>query len=254
MTKDAGTGSFADMFESAPKQLAFRRCKVGDVLDLEVVRITEETVLVALDGKHEGVIDARELSGPDGKSTVRVGSRVAARVVEIERGTGLVRLSPVSAAPIVAALSEAGGKSAPGASVVPGMRVMGKVTGVERYGLFVEFQLPGDSRKQRGLIPTSELGAPRGADLRKGYPPGTEIESAVVSVDERGRIRLSVVALAAAEERKAFESYAASGEGEGGPAEAPAQEKARGGKGKGGGPAERMKGFGTLGDLMKKRK
>jgi hypothetical protein len=77
---------------------------------------------------------------------------------------------------------------------------------------------------------------------------GTELESAVVSVDERGRIRLSVVALAAAEERKAFESYAATGVVE---PETPATDKA---KPKAKGPPPTKPGFGTLGDLMKKRR
>jgi small subunit ribosomal protein S1 len=237
--------SFASMFEAAPKVGFARRVRTGDVLDLEVVRVGTESVLVALDGKQEGVIPLSELSRDDGTPTVRVGSRVAARVVDIDRSTGEVRLSPVSADPIVqssanatpAASQQATSRGTP---IVVGMRVKGKVAGVERYGVFVEFAIAGAQRPERGLVPTAELGKPRGADLRKAFPIGTDIEAAVIAVDEKGRVRLSVIALTAAEERSAFENYNAS--------KPENTEKAEGGKG------ARREGFGTLADLLKQRK
>jgi small subunit ribosomal protein S1 len=248
----ADAGSFADLFESNPTQVV-RRCRVGDVFDLEVVRIGDGVVLVALDGKHEGIIDAKELEGDDGKPTVVLGSRIAARVVEVERGTGTVHLVPVSTKPIVAALAEDAPRGASGSAVVAGMRVKGKVAGVERYGVFLEFEVSGEARRQRGLVPVAELGTPRGADLRKTFPVGRELEAAVVSVDERGRIRLSVVALRAAEERQAFETYTA---GEGSQAGAGDAARAGAGGGRVGSKESRGKapGFGTLGDLLKARK
>jgi len=239
MKKTPGTGSsgsFADLFESTPGQVGLRRCAVGDVLDLEVVGVGEDAILVALDGKQEGVIDRGELTGPDGRPTVSVGSRVAARVVEIERATGTVRLSPVSTEPIVQGLApEAVARADSSRDVVVGMRVRGKVSGVERYGVFLEFDVAGESRSRRGLVPVGELGTPRGADLRKTFPLGRELEAVVTSIDDRGRLRLSVTALAAADERKAYEAYAASGKENASRSE----------------PKE--SGFGTLGDLLKRR-
>jgi len=183
---------------------------VGDVLDLEVVRATPETVLVALDGKSEAFVDPGELKDADGKLTVSVGSRVAVRVVAIDRATGETQLSAVSKDPVVVSSGQPGETApAPGASLVVGMRVKGKVSGVERFGVFLEFSVPGASRPERGLVPTAELGVPRGADLRKAFPVGKELEAAVVAIDERNRVRLSVTALRDAEERRAFETYAA---------------------------------------------
>jgi small subunit ribosomal protein S1 len=239
--------SFASMFEAAPKVGFQRRVKTGDVLDLEVVRIGTDSVLVALDGKQEGIIPLSELSREDGTPTVRVGSRVAARVVEIDRTTGEVRLSPLSTAPVVQTASDAAPgtqTTSRGTPIVVGMRVKGKVTGVERYGVFVEFPVPGAPRPERGLVPTAELGKPRGADLRKAFPIGTELETAVIAIDEKGRVRLSVTALTAAEERSAFESYTAA---------KPENAAAAGAEAKGGKPAKR-EGFGTLADLLKARK
>jgi small subunit ribosomal protein S1 len=204
--------SFASLFESAPKQGFAKRYRVGDVLDLEVVGASPETVLVALDGKQEAFVDPSELKDADGKLTVSIGSRIAVRVVAIDRATGEVELAPVSREPVVATLSTADEPAvrAQAAPAVVGMRVKGKVSGVERYGVFLEFPVPGASRPERGLVPTAELGAPRGADLRKGFPIGKELEAAVIAIDERGRIRLSVTALRDADERRAFETYSAS--------------------------------------------
>jgi len=227
--------SFAALFEASPKQGFRRRFAVGDVLDLEVVRIGQTEVFVALDGKSEGMIPVGELTGPDGRPTVSVGSRVAARVASIDRQSGSVELRALSKEPVVANLGVPGAaEAAAPSSVVVGLRVKGKVTGVERFGVFLEFPVEGKSRPERGLVPTAELGMPRGADLRKSFPVGSELEAAVLSVDERGRIRLSVVALASAEERRAFESYSG----------AAAEQKG----------GEKASGFGTLGDLLKKKK
>ena len=121
-----------------------------------------------------------------------------------------------------------------GASLVVGMRVKGKVSGVERYGIFIEFAVPGAPRPERGLVPTAELGVPRGADLRKAFPIGKELEAAVIAVDDRHRVRLSVTALRDAEERRAFETYAAAEKSD---------EAGEGGK---------RSTFGTFADLKKK--
>lgn len=226
------SSSFAALFEAAPKQGMRRRVNVGDVLDLEVVRVGASGVFVALDAKSEGVIPLEELSNDDGRPTVSVGSRVAARVVSVDRRTGVVELSALSTEPVVSSLTEPAAEPSVMANVVVGMRVKGKVTGVERYGVFVEFHVAGKARPERGLVPTAELGTPRGADLRKLFPLGTEIEAAVSAIDERGRLRLSVVALKSAEERREYETYSGA-----------ARESGK----------EKQKGFGTLGDLLKKK-
>jgi len=237
MKPEQDPNSFAALFEASPKKGAPRRWRLGDVLDLEVVRIGKSEVFVALDGKQEGYIEAAELADEHGKPTVFVGSRIAARIVQVDRGTGAIRLSPVSTEPILPAVADAASPDAtsqPQAAVVAGMKVKGKVVNVERYGVFVEFPILGAAKPARGLVPVSELGAPRGADLRKAFPLGSELSATVLSVDDRGRTRLSVTALAAAEERRAFESFVA------GPEDA-----------KGNAPKST---FGTFADLLKQKK
>jgi small subunit ribosomal protein S1 len=221
--------SFAALFEASAGNLRRRHFGVGDELDVVVVQIGKDAVFVELDGKQEGFIEAEELLDSEGKLTVKVGSRIAARVVE--KGDAGVRLSPI--------IVKVESTDAPGEEVVVsagqiavGGRFKGPVVGIETYGVFMQLgPTPKDkSRAQRGLVPMAELGIPRGGDAHKHFKVGQEIEAIVVGIDDRGRIRLSVAALGADEEHKAFEAFEQT------------SKKASGGAK-----------FGTLGDLLAKK-
>jgi len=88
-----------------------------------------------------------------------------------------------------------------------GAIVQGNVDRVEPYGVFL--QVEGTrGRVGRGLIPNAELGTARGADTRKLFPPGTRLTAKVLETGE-GKLRLSVKAVAADEERAEFDGYRA---------------------------------------------
>ena len=95
---------------------------------------------------------------------------------------------------------------------------------IESFGLFVKFA------GGRGLVPASESGTPHGTDLRRTFKVGDAFPALVLQIDERG--------------------------GSGSPGRGPSTPRAgrrprlHGGveAPKGGG-----KGFGTLGDLLKKK-
>ena len=236
--------SFAALFEAGPRVAAARvHMYVGAELDVTVVQIGKDAVFVGLDEKSEGFIEAADLLSEEGELTVKVGSRVRARVVELEGRPGAVRLTPVFIAPQRSeAPEESGGPpaaSAPKNALAVGAAVRGTVAGVERFGVFLQLAGAqststgaGRGRGVRGLIPAAELGVPRGADLHKAFPLGTELAAKVIAIDELGRIRLSVTALAADEERRSFE-----------------EEKAKLRPSDG-----RDRSFGTLGDLLAKRR
>jgi ribosomal protein S1 len=240
MPQDSKGESFAALFEretgkATPRRRAF---SVGEELDVVVVQIGRDSVFVELDGKQEGFIEAKDVTNRAGELTVKVGSRVTARVVETGGRPGAVRLVPVFVRPPVEEEPDAAPVAVPagvaGALVVGG-RVNGTVALVERYGVFLQLPSSAGSPKRglRGLIPTAELGVPRGADLHKLFPLGTELDAKIVDIDERNRIKLSVVALNADAERQEFEEH----------------------KSKGDRKSETTpRGFGTLGDLFSKRK
>lgn len=243
----ASKESFASLFEQsegAGKQRR-RQYHTGETVEVTVVAIAREAVFADLGGKQEGMFERVALADGDGKLRVEVGSRVSAVVAGVDSGTGQVRLTPV-----VVRASDGGdggdgatslAVSAPAAGGAPllveGARVKGKVTGIERYGVFV--QIAGTSgRSGRGLVPTAETATPRSADLKKHFTVGQDVEAKILNVDESGKIRLSISALRVDEERGQFESYAKA-------------ERSGGGNDKGAKPAPRN--FGTLGDLLAKK-
>ena len=89
--------------------------------------------------------------------------------------------------------------------IVAGARVRGKVERHENFGVFV-FLAPG----RTGLIPTNETGLSRDADVRKAFPIGSDIDVVVLEVDEASRrIRLSIKAIADAQEAAEVRDYPA---------------------------------------------
>jgi small subunit ribosomal protein S1 len=95
---------------------------------------------------------------------------------------------------------------------------------IESFGLFVRFA------GGRGLVPASETGTPRGADLRKAFKVGEGFQALVLAIDEQHRIRLSKTGAEEAAERKEAQEYM-----------------------KAAAPKSGGKGFGTLGDLLREK-
>jgi small subunit ribosomal protein S1 len=238
--------SFAALFEqSAGATARQRRFRPGERLDVTVVALGRDAVFADLGAKQEGYFDLPELCGRDGKLSVAVGATIAAVVTAVDDASGQVRLSPVFVRKTSDEADSRGGhdetdvvipvaKSAP--LLIEGARVRGKVTGIERYGLFVQI-VGTQGRGGRGLVPTQETATPRGADLKKHFTVGQDIDTKILNIAEDGKIRLSIAALKADEERGEFESFA-QGERPQKPGEPP--------------QAAPIRGFGTLGDLLSK--
>jgi small subunit ribosomal protein S1 len=253
--------SFAALFErSAGATMRQHRFHTGERVEVTVVAVSRDAVFADLGAKQEGYFDRVELAGPDGQLRIEVGARIAAVVAEVDDSRGQVRLSPVfvrrpsdAAEPAPGDLGVAIPVARSGPLLIEGARVSGKVSGVERYGVFVQIDGTG-GRGGRGLVPTAETGTPRGADLKKHFTVGQPIAAKIVNIAEDGKIRLSVSALRADEERGEYESYLSGGEpaekqqqaAAATPATAEATPKAAKKK-----PEPRN--FGTLGDLLSKK-
>jgi small subunit ribosomal protein S1 len=221
--------SFASLFENSEDATRpRRRYQPGDPVDVTIVAITRDIIFADLGRKQEGALDRGDLLTPDGALRVEVGSRVSATVVGIDAATGQVKLKPVA---VRAGPDGAAPQPVAGPVLVEGARVRGKVLSIERFGVFVQIQ-GAPPRSGRGLVPSSETGTPRGADLKKHFTVGQDVEAKIVSIDETGRVRLSIAALQADQERGEFEAYAKGGKKE---------------------PQANPRGFGTLGDLLAKK-
>ena len=104
--------------------------------------------------------------------------------------------------------ARAGGTAPSQPAIVPGAHLTGKVERHEKFGVFV-FLAPG----RMGLIPLSETGVARGADVSKMFPVGADVEVVVLEVDPTGhRIRLSVKAVLDAHEAEEVREYAERGD------------------------------------------
>jgi small subunit ribosomal protein S1 len=244
--------SFASMFEqSAGAKRGQRRWHTGETIDVTIVVVAREAVFADLGGKQEGYFERIELTDGEGKLRVEVGSKISAIVAGIDEGTGQVKLKPMVIrsvdleAPTVRVASS-GNAGASGPVLVEGSRIKGKVTGIERYGVFVQINGT-QGRSGRGLVPAQETGTSRGSDLKKHFSLGQELEAKILAVDESGKIRLSISALGADDERGLFEAFKSGQTKTDESAPAAEQGKRPAAKGK---PEPRN--FGTLGDLLPK--
>jgi len=90
-------------------------------------------------------------------------------------------------------------------SLAPGAHATGTVERHAPFGVFV-FLAPGCT----GLIPTSETGVARDADVTQAFPVGADVDVVVLDVDPAGRrIRLSAKAVQDAKEAEEMRDYAA---------------------------------------------
>lgn len=234
-SSDGSSESFASLFESQGAQKR-RKYQTGENIEVTIVLVAREAVFADLGGKQEGMFELVDLSDADGNVQVKVGSRVMAVVGNIDRETGQVRLKPVAVKAEEGAeslaLTTTNTKSTGGPLIAEGARVKGTVTGIERYGVFLQIAGTKD-RSGRGLIPAQETGTPRNADLKKHFTVGQELEVKIVGVAPDGKIRMSITAVANDQERAELAAYQKSEEKKGAAADKP------------------VRGFGTLGDLFK---
>jgi small subunit ribosomal protein S1 len=96
------------------------------------------------------------------------------------------------------------GAMPPKSEIAPGARVSGKVERHEKFGVFV-FLAPG----RTALMPLSETGMAKEADVAKAFPVGSDVEVVVLEADSSGRrIRVSRKAVLDAREADEVREYA----------------------------------------------
>ena len=180
--------------------------KVGDTYDVgqvrtgRVTRVAEFGAFVELEPGVEGLAHVSTFAPSSRKwsTTIAPGMTGAFEIlsIDLEKQRIGVALLPEGSA-------RAGGMAPSQPEIVPGARLTGKIERHEKFGVFV-FLAPG----RTGLIPLSETGLGREADVRKAFPVGADVEVVVLEVDPSGRrIRLSVKAVLAAQEAEEMREY-----------------------------------------------
>ncbi len=174
--------------------------QAGKVAAGSVTRLAEFGAFVKLAPGIEGLLHISELGGKVGHPSqlLKVGQTVQVVVRSVDKESRRISLEP---APDGLAIGTQVGSP----TLVVGAIVNGTVDRVETYGVFM--QVEGTrGRAGRGLIPNAELGTARGADTRKLFPAGHKLTAKVLETGD-GKLRLSIKAIAADEERADFDGY-----------------------------------------------
>jgi small subunit ribosomal protein S1 len=176
--------------------------EVGQVRPGRVTRVAEFGAFVELEPGIEGLAHASTFAPTgrsEGWSTMVVPGMTGAfeiLSIDLEKKRIGVALLPEGSA-------RAGGTAVSQPEIVPGARLTGKVERHEKFGVFV-FLAPG----RTGLIPVSETGVEKEADVARAFPIGTDVEVVVLEVEPSGRrIRLSAKAVRDAHEAEELREY-----------------------------------------------
>jgi ribosomal protein S1 len=177
---------------------------VGQVRNGRVTRLAEFGAFVELEPGIEGLAHASTFP-PTGRTdgwtkSVPVGTSAAFEILSIDPAQKRIGVALVQEG-----AARTTGPAAPEGAFAPGAIVTGKVERHEKFGVFV-FLAPG----RTGLMPLSETGLDRDADVGKAFPVGSEVEVAVIEADPSGRrIRLSKKAVAQQREQAELREYTA---------------------------------------------
>jgi small subunit ribosomal protein S1 len=174
---------------------------VGQVLTGRVTRLAEFGAFVELEPGVEALAHASTFP-PTGRSdgwshAVAVGMVGTFEILSID-----VEKKRIGAAMVPEGSARAAGATS---AIYPGARIIGKVERHEKFGVFV-FLAPG----RTGLMPLSETGVAREADIARTFTVGSDVEVVVLEVDPAGRrIRVSAKAIRDAREAEEVREYSA---------------------------------------------
>lgn len=169
----------------------------GAVVTGTVASVTDFGAFVDLGGGVQGLLHVSEMgwSRVEAAAAVAVGQELTLKVLRVDDASGQIALSlkqlladPWQAVP---------------AKYPVGQVRRGRVSRVAEFGAFVDLE-PGIT----GLIPKSETGIGPEQDLKKAFPIGNDVDVIVLEADIAARrIRLSVKAIASAEEAAEVRDY-----------------------------------------------
>src|SRR5687768_598360 len=204
---DEGTGKISlglKQLQDDPWSTVGTTYQVGQVRSGQVTRLAEFGAFVELQPGVEGLAHASTFP-PTGRpgdwaKSVPVGTTASFEILSVD-----LAQKRIGVALVAEGSSRAPADTASRGALAPGTIVTGKVERHERFGVFV-FLSPG----RTGLMPFSETGLDRDADVVKAFPIGSEVEVAVLEADASGRrIRLSKKAVAQQREQAELREYAA---------------------------------------------
>jgi len=170
---------------------------------------------------HISEISYERISHPH--QLLHEGDRIDVLVMGIDRETRRISLS-IKEVTLKKRITEETGLEKVRLEV--GQVLEGVVEDSKPFGLFI--RLPQLGPKIKGLLPVEEIKSSEKGDIKKKFPRGREVQVEIISIDEKGRIRLSQRVMEEREDREGYKKFL--------------EKEDKGGK------------LGTLGDLFKNLK
>ena len=171
----------------------------GAVVTGRVASVRDFGAFVELGGGVQGLLHVSEMGWSrvsDPSQVLKPGEEVTVKVLRVDADKQKISLG------LKQLLDDPWSKA--GETYQAGQLRKGRVTRVADFGVFVELE-PG----VQGLVPMSESGVSRDADVRKAFPAGRELEVVVLEVDQAARkIRLSVKGVEELRESEEVREYA----------------------------------------------
>ncbi len=189
--------------DSWEKGLGFEE---GEIIRGKISRLTDFGAFVEVAPGVDGLVHISEISYervPHPSKLLHVGDMVDVLVMGIDRETHRVSLSIKEAT--IKKRMEQEGEGSDKVRLEVGQTLKGIVEDIKPYGLFV--RLPQLGMKVSGLLPIGELKGSEKGDVKKRFPNGREIRVEIVSIDEKGRIRLSQKVIEEREDREDYKRF-----------------------------------------------
>jgi small subunit ribosomal protein S1 len=177
----------------------------GEIIHGKISRLADFGAFVEVAPGVDGLVHISEISYdrvPHPSKLLKEGEWVDALVMGIDRDMHRISLSIKEAAIKKKMDMEEGPEKA---RLEVGQILKGIVEDSKPYGLFV--RLPQFGPRVRGLLPMEELRDSERGEVKKKFPKGQEIQVEIISIDEKGRIRLSQRAMEEREDRKDYEKF-----------------------------------------------
>jgi small subunit ribosomal protein S1 len=188
--------------DSWDKGLGFEE---GEIIHGKISRLTDFGAFVEVAPGVDGLVHISEISYdriPHPSKLLKEGELVDVLVMGIDRDMHRISLS-IKEVTIKKKMDMEEGSDKVRLEI--GQILKGIVEDSKPYGLFV--RLPQFGARVRGLLPLEELRESERGDVKKKFPKGQEIQVEIISIDEKGRIRLSQRAMEEREDRKDYEKF-----------------------------------------------
>lgn len=193
--------------DSWEKGLGFEE---GEIIRGRVSRLTDFGAFVEVAPGVDGLVHVSEISYERLSHPSRLlkeGDGVDVLVMGIDSEAHRISLS-IKEAGVKRKMIEEDGPDK--ARLEAGQVLRGIVEDVKPYGLFV--RLPQFGGRVKGLLPNEELRASEKGEVKKRFPRGKEVHVEIVSIDEKGKIRLSQRAMEEREDREDYRKFLEKGD------------------------------------------